>query len=301
MGARQSWILAALLGAACAPGAAAPEAPSQADTPLAFIGNFYRDYFADPAAARKRHVDSGGFYSPGLLKLMDANRAACLKVARQGSQCGWNADGDEFLHAQERDPALTLASSGFVAKAAGANTVDVRFLLFPGQADTQRAIRYRLLRHQGRWRVDDATGAAKGGYRRENSLRYAIAAETRYVNGSVLDAAEAATWVNLYVEGEMADAFARFAAFPLTVCQGGDGCTAYRENDARLPALVGTLKQRYFDKGVVRPVLPASTLVVPKVPGEGSVVRNGPFDFTFRRGLWRLTQVDLRRAPVRQQ
>lgn len=310
MGARQRLMFAALLGAACAPGAAAPAASIQDGTPLAFIGSFYRDYFADPAAARKRHADGGGFYSPGLLKLMAANRAACAKVARQGSLCGWYADGDEFLHAHERDKALTLASSGFVARAAGARAVDVRFLLYPDQADTQRAMRYRLVRHDGQWRVDDVIDQDQdqdrrkekgGGYPAKNSLRHAIAAETRYVNADALDAAEAANWLNVFVDDDKVASFARFAVFPLAVCESEGGCLPYQENDARLPALVKTLKLRYFDKGAVRPTLPARTEEVPKTPREGSVVRNGPFEFSFRRGVWSLTRVDLRRPPVRQQ
>jgi hypothetical protein len=306
MGARQVWIIAALLGAACAPGVAASAAPAASaasprdGTPLAFIGSFYRDYFADPAAARKRHVEGGRFYSPGLLKLMAANRAACAKVARQGSQCGWNADGDEFLHAQERDRTLTLASSGFAARAAGARAVDVRFLLYPDQADTLRAMRYRLVRHGGQWRVDDVIDQEQGGYPAKNSLRHAIAAETRYVNADTLDAGEAANWLNVFVDDENVASFARFAVFPLTVCASEGGCLPYRENDARLPALVKALKLRYFDKGVVRPTLPARSEEVPGTPREGSVVRNGPFEFSFRRGLWSLQRVDLRRAPVAQ-
>ncbi|NHZ87601.1 DUF3828 domain-containing protein [Massilia sp. CCM 8733] len=287
MKARHGLIVMAVLGAMLAPCAAAP---AQDIAPAAFIGAFYRDYFADPAAARKRHVDSGLFYSSGLRRLMDANRAACAKTGRQDSKCGWNVDGDEFLHAQEFDPALTLASSGFTASAAGANAVDVRFRLFPNEPDTQRAMRYVLVRENGQWRVDDVRDGENG----KNSLRQLIAAESSYADASARDVAEAARWVNIYIQSESVEPFARFAAFPLTVCDTRAGCVPYQERDARLPLLVRTLYLSYFDKGVL-------PLPVPRgAAREGKVARSGPFDYTFRQGQWWLSRVDMRRAPVRQ-
>ncbi|WP_167075105.1 DUF3828 domain-containing protein [Massilia aquatica] len=284
-------MLMAVLGATLAPCAAAP-APDIA--PAAFIGAFYRDYFADPAAARKRHVDGGSFYSSGLLTLMAANRAACAKTRRQDSKCGWNVDGDEFLHTQERDPALTLASSGFAAKAVGAAAVDVTFRVFPNEPESQRAVRYLLVRENGQWRVDDVIDEEKGAYSSKNGLRRYIVDENRYANANALDVAEAARWVNAFVQSESAQSFARFAAFPLTVCDTTGGCVPYKENDARLPLLVRTLYLSYFDKGVL-------PLPVPRgAARQGKVARSGPFDYRFQQGQWWLSRVDLRRAPVRQ-
>lgn len=281
----------AVLGATLAPCAAAP---AHDTAPAAFIGAFYRDYFADPAAARKRHVDSGAFYSSSLLKLMAANRAACEKTRRQDSKCGWDVDGDEFLNTQERDPALTLASSGFVARAVGAAAVDVNFRVFPNEPDSQRAMRYLLVRENGQWRVDNVIDQVKGAYSPKNGLRRYIADENRQANASALDVAETALWVSGYVQSESAESFARFAAFPLTVCETRGGCVPYREKDARLPLLVRTLYLSYFDKGVL-------PLPVPRgAAREGKVARSGPFDYTFRQGQWWLSRVDMRRPPVRQ-
>lgn len=288
MAARHGLMLMAVLGAT-APGAQAKEV-----APAAFIGAFYRDYFADPAAARKRYVDSGAFYSSGLLKLMAANRAACDKTRRQDSKCGWDVDGDEFLHTQERDPALTLASSGFAAKAVGATAVDVNFRVFPNQPDSQRALRYLLVRENGQWRVDNVIDEEKGAYSSKNGLRRYIVDENRQANAGALDVAETALWVSGYVQSESAESFARFAAFPLTVCDARGGCVPYQEKDARLPLLVRTLYLSYFDKGVL-------PLPVPRgAASEGKVARSGPFDYTFQQGQWWLSRVDMRRLPVRQ-
>lgn len=301
MAARHSMIVAAVLGAVLAPGvaAAAPPSQAQATTPVDFIATFYRAYFADPAAARKRYVDSGAFYSRALLALMEANRAACAKTARESSKCGWNADGDEFLHAQERDPALTLASSGFVARAAGAKLVDVRLRLFPDDPETTRAIRYVLVREAGQWRVDDVIGGSTGAFPRRNSLRSMIAAESDYAIASARDLAEQVNWVNIFIENEAVDTFAGFAAFPLTVCDTQGACVPYQQKDARLPGLVKTLNLVYFDKGSVRPGVPDRTKRMHKAIHDGSTVRIAPFDYTFRDGQWWLTRIDLRLPPAR--
>lgn len=310
MTARHNVILAAVLGALLAPGVAAaalpaappsPPAPLQASasTPVDFIATFYRAYFADPAAARTRYVDSGSFYSRALVALMEANRAACAKTARESSKCGWNADGDEFLHAQERDPALTLASSGFVAIAAGAKLVDVRLRLFPDDPETTRAIRYVLVREAGQWRVDDVIGGSTGAFPRRNSLRSMIAAESDYAIASARDLGEQVNWVNIFIENEAVDTFAGFAAFPLTVCDTQGACVPYQQKDARLPALVKTLNLVYFDKGSVRPGEPARTRRMHKAIHDGRTVRIAPFDYTFRDGQWWLTRIDLRLPPAR--
>ncbi len=294
MAARHGVMLMAVLGATLAPCAGAPAGQAKDVTPAAFIGAFYRDYFADPAAARKRHVDGGAFYSTGLKKLMAANRAACAKTQRQGSKCGWNVDGDEFLNTQERDPALTLASSGFAARAAGAAAVDVNFRVFPKDPESQRVMRYVLVRENGQWRVDDVIDEEKGAYSPKNGLRRHIVDENRHANAGALDVADAALWVNAYVQSESAESFARFAAFPLTVCETRGGCVPYKENDARLPVLVKKLNLSYFDKGFAPPKVPRGAA------REANVARSGPFDYTFKQGMWWLSRVDMRRLPVRQ-
>lgn len=300
MGERHGWMLAALLGGALAPCAAAPAVRAPAGMPAAFIGAFYRDYFADPAAARKRHVDSGAFYSSGLRARMAANRAACARTERQDSKCGWDVDGDEFLDTQESDPALTLASSGFAAKPAGVNAVDVRFRVFPGDPHYERALRYVLVRENGQWRVDDVIDEEKGAYSPRNGLRRRIADENRQANASALDLAETVRWVHGFIQSEAVESFARFTAFPLAVCETRGACLSYQRNDARLPALVRLLGLSYYDKGTVPPGVPARAQRAGKAPREGSVMRSGPFDYTFQGGLWWLTRVDMRRPPVRQ-
>ncbi|MDM5177428.1 hypothetical protein PO883_09520 [Massilia sp. DJPM01] len=297
-------VLAAALCGALAHSAGVLAAPAAsvpaASTPVALITAFYRDYFANEAAARKRYLDSGAFYSAGARKLLADNDFACRKVARGDDMCGYGADADMFLDAQDSDADLTLASSGFTARPVGANAVDVSFRVFPKAADSRRTMRYVVVREGGQWRVDDVLRPVKGVYTARNSMRQGILSEIAAISKAALDVADASSWVNTYVEEQQADRFARFVAFPVTVCVKQDACVPYAQDDARLPALVKTLHDIYFKAGAAQKGLPA--IAAGKqgagAPKEDSVVRSGPFDYTFRHGAWWLSRIDPQRASA---
>ncbi|MDQ1833256.1 hypothetical protein [Massilia scottii] len=301
-------VLAAALWAGLVHGAGVLAAPAAtvpaASSPVALVTAFYRDYFADEAAARKRYLDSGAFYSAGARKLLAENDFACRKVARGDDMCGYGAEADMFLDAQDRDPQLTLASSGFTARLAGANAVDVAFKVFPKDAGSQpTTMRYVLVREGGQWRVDDVLYPVKGAQAARNSMRQGILHEIGAISKAARDVADASGWVNIYVEEQQADRFARFVAFPVTVCVRQGACVPYAQDDARWPALVKSLHDIWFKAGAAKKGLP--TIAAGKqgadAPKEDSVVRSGPFDYTFRRGAWWLSRVDMTRPPVAQQ
>ncbi|MFB9242803.1 hypothetical protein IV454_21000 [Massilia antarctica] len=289
--------LAHSAGVLVAPAASVPAA----STPVALITAFYRDYFANEAAAKKRYLDSGAFYSAGARKLLADNDFACRQVARGDDMCGYGADADMFLDAQDSDPELTLASSGFTAKAVGANAVDVSFKVFPKDPGSQRTtMRYLVVREGGQWRVDDVLHPVKGVYAAKNSMRQGILADIAAISKAALDVADASSWVNNYVEEQQADRFARFVGSPVTVCVRKDACVPYAKDDARLPALVKTLHDTYFKAGAAKKGLPAITAGKQGAgaPKEESVVHNGPFDYTFRHGRWWLSRIDAGRASA---
>lgn len=124
-----------------------------------FITRFYSSYLGE---ARRAPPPAGTFYSDDLEALLAANHELCGKLARHDEICGYDADGDVFLDAQETASGLTLDKAGFKAAYAGNGTVDVSFNVFPGQGDNyRRQIRFVLTLEDAGWRVDDMLFGAK--------------------------------------------------------------------------------------------------------------------------------------------
>ena len=98
---------AALAQTAAAPAAAVAPAPVTA--PAAFdaratIENFYRAYIPVANSEKKKREPR---FSKAFRALLTKDTKACKRHSN-GDICGWSADGDPYLDAQEVDPKLTF-------------------------------------------------------------------------------------------------------------------------------------------------------------------------------------------------
>ncbi|MFZ3231703.1 MAG: hypothetical protein WA160_15955 [Pseudobdellovibrio sp.] len=90
--------------------------------------------------------------------MIQENLATCKEKAGT-DVCGWGADGDIYLDAQEIDPQLTFKNSQFVITAVDPETVKVSFNVYPSLKESKdfynRTIVYHMLLEKGKWVVND--------------------------------------------------------------------------------------------------------------------------------------------------
>lgn len=152
-----------------------------------FITGFYKSYLGE---ARRAPPPAGTFYSPELEDLLATNHELCRKLARSNEICGYDADGDVFLNAQETASGLNLGTAGFKAVYSGNGSVDVSFNVFPGQGGNyQRKIRFVLTMEDAGWRVDDMLFGANTLRRDVQHENETLLARTRTSSGTTTRAA----------------------------------------------------------------------------------------------------------------
>ncbi len=85
------------------------------------------------------------------------NKEICAQYA--SGPCGWGADGDEYLDAQEYEANLSYESSGMSIAEIGPNLFQVTLNVYPSVKDAgdyyQRTIIYKMVNENGAWVVDD--------------------------------------------------------------------------------------------------------------------------------------------------
>jgi hypothetical protein len=73
--------------------------------------------------------------------------------------CGWGADGDEYLDAQETDPNLSYSNSRIAIREIRPGMVQVKLNVYPSIKDAgdfyDRTITYKMVMENGSWAVDD--------------------------------------------------------------------------------------------------------------------------------------------------
>lgn len=112
------------------------------------VENFYRKYLSP---GKKPQIE----ISKSFRKLTRENEKVCKEKAGTDI-CGWGADGDIYLNAQEYDPKLTFDSSGATVTEAEIGTVRVKLNVYPSLGKAyDREITFRMIEEGGRWVVDD--------------------------------------------------------------------------------------------------------------------------------------------------
>lgn len=276
-------------------------AAEPADGRSDFLAAYYKGYVAKLGWGTVSYAKSTPFHSASLKALLDANKAACATLSRGDDICGFGADGDMVLDAQDMAEGLVFERMAFKAVALNENTMDVSFTVFPANPKAERSnLQYVLVQEDGNWRVDDVQYRTDGKFRPENTMRRRITDEIAALEKNARNLKEAAGWLAIYSAGTpMPDRFARFVGYPLDICAKGARCQRYTKKNAPIRKLVGDIHSRYFPKpnpkGGYKDPLHGAAAKTPATFGEGSVVKSGPFDFTFRQKAWWLTKVDWNR------
>jgi hypothetical protein len=265
----------------------ADKAWSEKQRQLDLITEFYKDHLSRPESRQASQLPAGSFYSRELEALVDANSLLCDSLSRGDDICGYGADGDVFLQAQEVAPSLDFERSGFKASRSADNIIDASFNVHPDMGESHaRRIRYVLVKEAAGWRVDDVLFDGGASMRRE------LQRENEQVKARARELADAAGWVFNYLRNEdMLDRAARFIAFPVQVCDQYGACAALRRDDAGLMHALDALA----DGGIDMDLLPKPGQIA---PSEGKVVAVGAFDFTFQTKAWWVTKIDLGRAAA---
>ncbi len=252
---------------------------------LDLITNFYKDHLARPETRQASQLPSGSFFSKELEALVDANLQLCDSLSRGDDLCGYGADGDVFLDAQEVPPTLDFERAHFKVTRVGDNLIEASFNINPDMGSAYaRQIRFVLVDEEAGWRVDDML------YGQGRSMRQELQKENQAVLARARDLADTAGWVFNYLGNEdMLDRAVRFIAFPVQVCDQYGVCTAMKRDDMRLMQALDALA----DSGTDAAVLPKPGEVQ---ASEGKVVSLHALDFTFQNKAWWVTKIDLRRS-----
>ncbi len=169
---------AALVGAALiafvALGVLAPKAKSaRDDSPASAVESFYRLYLSPATHGGSRAAIA---FSKSFLELVKRNLEVCKEKAGT-DVCGWGADGDIYLGAQESQPDLTFENSGAKIREEEGGVVSVTMNVYPDIKDAGdyylRRVYFRLISEDGRWVVDDMKSS--GSWAREemrNEIEY---------------------------------------------------------------------------------------------------------------------------------
>src|SRR4051812_36696292 len=225
-------------------GSASADAP---DPRSEFLASYYKGYVSHLGRGTVSYVKATPFYSASLKALMDANKQACATLSRGDDICGFGADGDMVLDAQDMAEGLVFERMSFKAKPLNDKVVDVSFSVFPANPKAERSnLQYVMVQEEGGWRVDDVLYRVGGKFKPENSMRRRIADEIAGLEKNARSLKDATVWMAGYAETPMPDRFIRFVGFPLEICPKGGPCKSYGKKDAPVRKLVADIHDRYF-------------------------------------------------------
>lgn len=284
---------------------AANRPQSDAGQQVQFLAHFYKTYLSRPASA-DFDLPPGSFYSQRAETLIAMNRQLCTTLSRSDDICGYGADGDVFLNAQEIATDLNFKTSKFKAIPSGNNTIDVSFTVWPGNGVRyDRQLRYVLVKEPGGWRVDDVFFGTGGGFRETESMRHQISQENARVLAAARDVFDVVSWIFIYLrDKDMLARAERFVTFPVQICSTTGGCQAVHRDDGMLRQAIGHLHRAYY-KGDFDTRTDLSSYF-PRVDSaqtlEGKVVRLDALELSFRDRAWWISKIDLhalgKRIPV---
>ncbi len=132
---------------------------AQPQTAVDTVREFYKIYLnrdlSKPADDKRPAIG----LSHSFIEVVKHSSEVCEKYA--DGPCGWGADGDEYLDAQEWDPKLSYDNSGITIKEIKPDVVQVKLNVYPSIKDAakyyDRTITYTMVKENGKWVVDDVT------------------------------------------------------------------------------------------------------------------------------------------------
>mgnify|MGYP000199126738 CR=1 FL=1 len=118
-----------------------------------YINYLSIDYTKNPNA-KHPHLQ----FSRAFLQEKRSNEGMCRRI--KDMPCGFGADGDPYLDAQDFADNLNAASAQLRTELIELNTknqaqIRVNFSIFPGTEVGSRSIVYQLKHEKGAWKVDD--------------------------------------------------------------------------------------------------------------------------------------------------
>lgn len=154
-----------LLLCAAVQAAAQPKTVSAEQT----VSDFYHQYLNPNTKNRNTDLP----YSRTLQQEIAINAAICKKYA--DGPCGWGADRDLYLDAQESDPKLNDTNANLHVTTKPGNIVEVTFDLFPyDKPDNRehRTMQIKMVEENRAWVLDDVicqyTGSERKNLQEEN-------------------------------------------------------------------------------------------------------------------------------------
>ena len=120
------------------------------------IRRFYKHHL-DHVHSSRTDVRPGIRFSKAFSETFLKSAAICKQ--HQDIPCGWGADGDPYLDAQEIDPKLDYLNSRIQIKTIAHNTIQVKLNVYPSAKNAgsfyDRTILYKIIMEHGRPVVDD--------------------------------------------------------------------------------------------------------------------------------------------------
>lgn len=126
-------------------------------TALQTVESFYRDYlnynFRETPDVPPPTIKKSKSFEQAIEKHTDICRNYSTGV------CGFAADGDEYLNAQEIDPLLTYENAGIKFRELENNTIEVKLNVYPSEKEHTeyytRTIIFKMIKEDGSWVADD--------------------------------------------------------------------------------------------------------------------------------------------------
>ncbi len=153
--------------------------PTDSATKMKLVEEFYQDRL-NFRAQEGRAIPELPF-TKSFLELIDLNAKLC-KEKTPDEVCGFGADGDVYLAAQDWANDLRFENSGFKIEMDGDDVV-VNFDLFHGdtwgQEQNRRTLKFNLIREDGDWKVNDIVYVHPPG----STARIQTEAEIKFLSG----------------------------------------------------------------------------------------------------------------------
>lgn len=225
-------------------------------------------------------------FSKRLVNALESNISDCKKFVRNGNMCGYTANGDLLLNAQDYSPTLTFANSKFVATAKPHNQVIVNFVLFPGDEDEgSREINFTLSKEGNEWKIDDIESSV---YESIKSERDALIEMNAPLENAIAD-------LQITLEYLSYEYLSPFMNDKTQICESKKCSTI---DNTKLSSIHKKLFDYYFKKTEDNSVEPLHKFVdidasAKSTAKEQKRVTTGIFTWEFQDQIWMITKIDL--------